>query len=272
MSKEADIKELTALNKKISDRKDQLELLRLSGCMKQNKMADKDKKSLADLHTKYDETKTEAIQRDGSVLLEMINLLEAESTVDMFWNVLTAMLEMADTSADKILVNTILDHASFRNLMTRSKMGLRSKLRGDARSKLIVLLRTINNAHDKLKKEGDVYVDDAKEISLSKKGVKPSKVDSKVEPKNVKEAKDEEHKHKVRRSDDDANKAMTPEELPHLIKQMIEFADPDANKKMAKAALIIGPMKTLLTRARSVSMRVPSLIRKRIEDFQASLQ
>lgn len=268
----SNVKDLIKLNKNVTDRKDQLELLRLSGAMKLNKMTDKDEESLAALQAKYGPKlsgpKTEAIRSDGSVLLEMISLLEAESTVDMFWNVLTAMLEMADTSSDKILVNTILDHVAFRNLMTRSKMGLRSKLRGDARSKLIVLLRTINSAHEKLKKEGDVYVDDAKEINLNKKDTKSIK----AEPKSVKEAKDDvEHEHRSKRSDD-ATKAMTPEELPRLIKQMIEFADPDPNRKMAKAALIIGPMKTLLTRARSVSMRVPSLVRRRIEDFQASLQ
>jgi hypothetical protein len=177
----------------------------------------------------------------------------------MFWDVLTAMLEMADTSVDKVLVNTILDHTATRTLMTRSKMGLRSKLRGDARSKLIVLLRTINHTHDRLKKAGDVYVDN----SIEKKG--------KAAAKAVKEAKDEEAKDngdKVEKAD---NKIMTPDELPRLIKQMIEFSDPEDNKKLAKAVLAISPVKTLMTRARAVSMRVPSLVRRRIEDFQQSI-
>ena len=121
------------------------------------------------------------------LLQEYIELNEAESTVDMFWDVLTAMLEISDTSTDKVLVNTILDHTTFRNLMTRSKMGLRSTLRGDARTKLIVLLRTINHVHSKLKKQGDVYVD--KSVDDTGKEFK-----TKLKSANVKEAKETEHK------------------------------------------------------------------------------
>lgn len=201
------------------------------------------------------------------LIREYVELNEAQSTVDMFWDVLTAMLEMADTSADKVLVNTILDHVTFRNLMTRSKMGLRSTLRGDARSKLIVLLRTINHVHQKLKHAGDVYVD--KSVT-DEKGAKATKPAAK-EPAPVKEAADDSSAPKHHVKHDDAAKILTPDELPRLIKKMIEFADPEDSKKMAKAALGISPMKTLLTRARAVSMRVPSLVRTRIEDFEQSI-
>jgi len=202
------------------------------------------------------------------LLREYLELNEAESTVDMFWDVLSAMLELADTSADKVLVNTILDHTAMRTLMTRSKMGLRSKLKGDARSKLIILLRTINHVHDKLKKAGDVYVDKSVPDKAPEKDLKPVK-----EAKGAKiVAKDKiEPEQAAHHKKDAESKILTPDELPKLLKDLIIFADPDNSKKLSKAVLILGPMKTLMNRARAVSARVPSLVRHRLEDFQTSI-
>jgi hypothetical protein len=210
-----------------------------------------------------------------SIIREFIELNEAESTVDMFWDVLTAILEISDASSDKVLIKSIMDHTAYKALQTRSKMTLRSKIKGEARQRLIILLRTIEHAHKKLKGVGEIFVDKSVDADVKAE----PKAEPKTKLKDVKEEKKLKAKEKIepekvekkreRAADDD--KTLTPDELPRIIKRMIELADPEDNKKLARTILGLSPMKILLTRARAVSTRVNSLVRQRMEDFEASL-